>query len=81
MGYRGTSNYDERDKLFQRSMEDKPVDKTQVKKGLEDLFRSKKLEANPCLKGHAWIRDWDGKNKCARCKTLKPALRQAQGPE
>ena len=38
MGYRGSSNYDERDKLFQQSMQDKPVDKTQVKKGLEDLF-------------------------------------------
>ncbi len=72
MGYQGKSNYEERDKLFQQSMQDKPVDRNQVKKGLEDLFKSKAPEANPCLNGHAWIRDWDGVNKCARCKTLRP---------
>ena len=73
MGYRGKSEYEERDKLFARSMQDKAVDRNQVKKGLEDLFKSKAPAANPCLQGHAWIRDWDGKAKCARCKTLKPA--------
>ena len=71
MGYQGKSNYEERDKLFQSSPGDKPVDKNQVKKGLESLFKSKTLP-DPCAQGHAWIRDWDGKNKCARCKTLKP---------
>ena len=71
MCYQGGSNYEERDKLFQSSINDKPVDKNQVKKGLDGLFKSKSLP-DPCLQGHAWIRDWDGKNKCARCKVLKP---------
>jgi len=73
MGYQGRSNYEERDKLFERSMQEKAVDRNQVKKGLEDLFKSKAPAANPCLQGHAWIRDWDGKTKCARCKTMRPA--------
>jgi hypothetical protein len=71
MGYRGSSNYDERDKLFQRSERDKPVNNPQVKKDLESLFKAKPV-VDPCLKGHAWIRDWDRQYKCARCKTPKP---------
>ena len=70
MGYQGRSNYEERDRLFERSFQDKPVDKTQVKKSLDNLFAPK--AADPCRDGHAWIRDWDGKPKCARCKIPKP---------
>ena len=73
MGYQGRSNYEERDKLFQTNPTDKPVDKNQVKKGLNDLFKSKSLP-DPCLQGHAWIKDWDGKFKCVRCKTPKPPI-------
>ena len=71
MGYRGSSNYDERDKLFQRSAQDKPVNNTQVKKDLENLFNKPKT-VDQCAKGHAWIRDWDRVYKCVRCKTPKP---------
>ena len=35
MGYRGSSNYDERDKLFKQSMDGKPVNNLEVKKNLE----------------------------------------------
>ena len=72
MVYRGSSNYDERDRLYQRSEREKAVNPTQVKKDLENLFRAKPKAENLCEKGHAWIRDWDRKYKCARCKTLKP---------
>ena len=70
MGNRGSSNYDERDKLFQKSFQESLQDRTLVKKNLEKLF-TPKIE-DPCLKGHAWVRDWDRINKCARCKTIKP---------
>ena len=71
MGYRGSSNYDERDKLYQRSQQDKPVNNIKVKKDLEELFKPKAPDL--CVNGHAWIRDWDRQYKCARCKTPKPA--------
>lgn len=66
MGYHGSNNFDERDKLFGAQA----GDKSKAKKGLDDLFKSR--AADPCTQGHAWIRDWDGVNKCARCKTPKP---------
>jgi len=76
MGYHGKSNYEERDRLFERSFNDRGVNKNQVKKELEDLFKAKpksaEAEISACHQGHAWIRDWDGKYKCVRCKTLKP---------
>ncbi len=72
MGYRGSSNYDERDKLFERSQREKPIQHTQIKKDLENLFHKPKV-VDLCTKGHAWIRDWDGQYKCVRCKTPKPA--------
>lgn len=71
MGYQGKSNYEERDKLFQSSPTDKPVDKNVVKKGLDSLFKPKNVP-DPCLNGHAWIRDWDRQYKCVRCKTPQP---------
>src|SRR3954462_15133513 len=75
MGYRGDKgNYEERDKLFQQSFDGKPVNRNEVKKNLDGLFKEKtKAAEEPCLKGHAWIRDFDGKTKCAYCKTLRPA--------
>ena len=73
MGYRGKSNYDERDKLFQQSMDGKPVNRNEVKKNLNELFKDRpKGQEDRCAKGHTWIRDFDRKNKCAYCKTLKP---------
>ncbi len=70
MGYRGSSNYDERDKLYQRSEQEKPVNSNKVKKDLENLFKQAK-PADLCVNGHAWIRDWDKQYKCARCKAPK----------
>lgn len=73
MGYRGRSNYDERDRLFQQSMDGKPVNRNEVKKNLDELFKAKpKGQEDRCAKGHTWIRDFDRKTKCAYCKTLKP---------
>lgn len=75
MGYRGKSNYDERDRLFQQSMDGKNVNRQEVKKNLTELFKDKpkdKEQEDRCLKGHTWIRDFDRKQKCAYCKTLRP---------
>ncbi len=82
MGYNGRSNYEERDRLFERSFQEKGGNRNQIKKNLEDLFKPKPqvavatasapVKEDLCLKGHAWIRDWDGVYKCVRCKTLKP---------
>lgn len=74
MGYNGKSNYDDRDKLFQQSFDGKPVNRNEVKKNLNELFsgaKKKELE-DRCAKGHTWIRDFDRKDKCVHCKTLKP---------
>ncbi|MDB5051343.1 MAG: hypothetical protein JWO30_4414 [Fibrobacteres bacterium] len=76
MGYKGKSNYDERDKLFQQSMDGKPVNRIEVKKNLDSLFGGtgkNKEKLDRCVNGHTWIRDFDRKNKCAYCKILKPA--------
>lgn len=73
MGYRGKSNYDERDKLFQQSMDGKPVNRNEIKKSLNELFGVRpKGQEDRCAKGHTWIRDFDRKTKCAYCKILKP---------
>jgi hypothetical protein len=73
MGYRGKSNYDERDRLFQQSMDGKAVNRHEVKKSLDELFKAKpKEQEDRCLKGHTWIRDFDRKQKCAYCKTPRP---------
>ena len=67
MGYRGSNNFDERDKLHSA-----PTGRRQdSKKNLDALFAPKASDA--CANGHAWIRDWDRVYKCVRCKTLKPA--------
>ncbi len=67
MSYRGSNNFDERDKLFGAPSERRP----EAKKKLDALFAPKPSDA--CAQGHAWIRDWDRQFKCARCKTPKPA--------
>lgn len=73
MGYKGKSNYDERDRLFQQSMADKAINRQEVKKNLDELFKAKpKVGEDRCAKGHAWIRDFDRKEKCAYCKTPRP---------
>lgn len=74
MGYKGKSNYDERDRLFQQSMDGKPVDRQAVKKNLNELFKEKpKPQEDRCAKkGHAWIRDFDRKEKCAYCRIPRP---------
>ena len=75
MGYRGgKGNYDERDRLFQQSFDGKPVNRQEVKKNLNSLFDTvkKKAEADRCANGHTWIRDFDRKEKCTYCKTLRP---------
>jgi hypothetical protein len=79
MGYKGKGNYEERDRLFQQSFDGKPVNKNEVKKGLNDLFGSAKKEEEKkrCEKGHAWIRDFDGQTKCAYCKTPRPGGTEA----
>jgi hypothetical protein len=73
VGYRGNSQYDERDKLFQ-GVGGKNSDPTQVKKQLDALFTPKAKAPTPenCQGGHAWIRDWDGVTKCTRCKAPRP---------
>jgi hypothetical protein len=73
MGYKGKGNYEERDKLFQQSFDGKPVNKNEVKKSLDSLFNTKKKEEDKerCLKGHAWIRDFDRTERCAYCKVLR----------
>lgn len=74
MGYRGRSNYDERDRLFQQSMDGKPVNRNEVKKNLDELFKAKpKADEDRCAKGHTWVRGFDRKQKCAYCKTPRPA--------
>jgi hypothetical protein len=77
MGYQGSKgNYDERDRLFQKSFDGKQVNRTEVKKNLDALFGGvgkQKETVNRCVNGHTWIRDFDRKTKCAYCKTLKPA--------
>lgn len=81
MGYRGKSNYDERDRLFQQSMDGKPVNRHEIKKSLDELFKTRpKGQEDRCAKGHTWIRDFDRKTKCAYCKTLKPAEAQQSSP-
>ena len=73
MGYKGKGNYEERDRLFQQSMDGKPVNRTEVKKSLNELFKPKEKEAdNRCAKGHAWVRDFDRVEKCAYCKIPRP---------
>ena len=74
MGYKGKGNYEERDRLFQQSMDGKPVNRAEVKKSLNELFKPKEKEADSrCAKGHAWVRDFDRKEKCAYCKAPRPA--------
>jgi hypothetical protein len=87
MGYTGKSNYEERDRLFEKSFQEKGANRNQVKKNLEDLFKPKpqvivtpekvQVKEDLCTKGHAWIRDWDGVYKCVRCKTPKPLVPKA----
>lgn len=72
MGYRGSNNFDERDKLFGASS-GKPGANREVKKNLDSLFAPKPAAGDDaCKDGHAWIRDWDRVFKCVRCKALKP---------
>ncbi len=77
MGYRGgKGNYDERDRLFKQSMDGKPVNRNEIKKSLDALFKDdgfKRTTVNRCENGHTWIRDFDRITKCAYCKTPKPA--------
>ena len=70
MGYRGSNNFDERDKLF-GAPSGKPGANRDVKKNLDALF-APPSGGDACKDGHAWIRDWDRVFKCVRCKTLKP---------
>lgn len=71
MGYR--NNYEDRDKLFQTNIEDKPVNQRDVKKRLEGLFSEpKKTEENRCLNGHNWTEPDLGPSRCSRCKIPKP---------
>jgi hypothetical protein len=73
MGYRGRSNYDERDRLFQQSMDGKPVNRNEIKKNLDELFKTKpKGQEDRCAGGHTWIRDFDRKTKCAYCRAPRP---------
>jgi hypothetical protein len=74
MGYNGgKSNYDERDKLFQQSLDGKPVNRNEVKKGLNELFKNKPQGVDErCAKGHSWIRDFNEKEKCAYCRIPRP---------
>lgn len=74
MGYSGgKNNYEERDRLYQQSLDGKPVNRNEVKKGLNELFKSKPqgLDAR-CQKGHSWIRDFNEKEKCAYCRIPRP---------
>lgn len=78
MGYRGgKGNYDERDRLFQKSFDGKPVNRNEVKKNLDALFgggsKPEKEKANRCANGHSWVRDFNRKMICAYCRTPKPA--------
>lgn len=45
MGYAGRSNYEERDRLFERSFQEKGANRNQVKKDLEALFKPKSASA------------------------------------
>ncbi len=77
MGYRGgASHYTDRDKEFERSFQEKPGNKLQVKKKLESLFQPKPKEesnVNGCDTGnHTWTRGPDGVVRCGHCKSLKP---------
>ena len=76
MGYRGgKGNYDERDRLFQKSFDGKQVNRNEVKKSLDALFGSSKQEKekeNRCANGHSWVRDFNRKMLCAYCRTPKP---------
>jgi hypothetical protein len=82
MGYKGKSNYDERDKLFQQSLSGKPVNHQEVKNNLKELFKEKPKvgEGDRCAKGHAWIRDFDRKEKCAYCRTPRPVASSSKPP-
>jgi hypothetical protein len=81
MGYRGgKGNYDERDRLFQKSFDGKPVNRNEVKKNLDALFsggapgpNGEKAKDNRCANGHSWVRDFNRKMICAYCRTPKPA--------
>lgn len=88
MGYHSKSNYEERDRLFEKSFQERGTNKNQVKKELEALFSRKaetvvtsptgvETKVELCATGHAWIRDWDGVYKCVRCKALKPIAPKA----
>jgi hypothetical protein len=83
MGYRGgKGNYDERDRLFQKSFDGKPVNRNEVKKNLDALFGgsgSKKEKENRCANGHSWVRDFNRKMICAYCRTPKPAEENPAG--
>jgi hypothetical protein len=80
MGYRGRSNYDERDRLFQQSMDGKPANRNEIKKNLDELFKAKpKGQEDRCANGHTWIRDFDRKTKCAYCRTPRPEGETAPG--
>ena len=71
MGYQ-KNNYQERDREFEKSFQERGVNNVQAKKELNNLFAPKPKAVDQCEKGHAWIRDWDGVYKCVRCKTPKP---------
>ena len=82
MGYSGgKGNYDERDRLFQKSFDGKPVNRNEVKKNLDALFggagpsgtKDAKGNDNRCANGHSWVRDFNRKMLCAYCRTPKPA--------
>lgn len=75
MGYQGgKGNYDERDRLFQKSFDGKAVNRNEVKKSLDALFNGpkQKEKEDRCAKGHSWVRDFNRKMICAYCRTPKP---------
>lgn len=53
MGYAGRSNYEERDRLFERSFQEKGANRNQVKKDLEALFKPKSASAPAATLGAA----------------------------
>lgn len=74
MGYSGgKGNYEERDRLFQKSFDGKNVNRAEVKKNLDALFSGqKKKDEERCAKGHTWVRDFNRKMICAYCRAPKP---------
>ena len=78
MGYRGgKGNYEERDRLFQKSFDGKQANRNEVKKNLDALFSGGPRKADGskedrCAKGHSWVRDFNRKMICAYCRTPKP---------